>query len=421
MSKRKILFFCATLFALCLIGSYCIYHRAKLQTTMPVLYITMGEDEAFFEKEFSTASVTIDYPTQLTTENLSMQIRLRGNGSYLVTKKSYKIKLDEKADLLLGASDTSDAAERDWVLIADYFDRSNLRNYYTFLIGDTLDNLAFVPDCMLVEVYLDGAYQGVYLLCEEVEVSDARVDIDDEAETDKGFLVELRSYQKQDYSVTIETDDDTMLYDIRSQIDTEADVERIEALLQAAQDAIESGDQAAIAAVIDLDSCVDMYLLQEFVMNLDVGFGSFYLYCEAGEDILRFGPPWDFDRTMGMDIRTFEGSYMGLYVGASEITIDQQHPWYILLMQQEWFQDLVRARWNETKDGIYAGIDTIEYEATRYKTQLQANYQLWRVDLGEYISCTTYAGGSHSEDTDFLLWWLRSRYDWLDDYFNNVM
>ncbi len=387
---------------------------------MPAVYIALTQDEALEEKEYSEASITIDYPRQQTAENLTMQIRERGNGSYGMTKASYKIKLDEKADLLLGASEDSDAAARDWVLLAEYFDRSTLRNYYAFMIAANFENLGFTSSCTLVEVYFNGEYQGVYLLCEQVEVDEARVDIDDTTETDKGFLVELRTFQKQDYAVTIMCDDDDMVYDIRSQIDSQADVDRVQSVLQAAQDAIQTGDQETIAAVIDIDSCVDMYILQEYLMNLDVGWGSFYLYCEAGEEKLYFGPPWDFDRTAGMDIRLNEGSYEGLYVGASEQTFVQQHPWYQALMQEEWFQALVRERWNEKKDMLLASIDTLELDAARYSTQLWSNYQLWRVERGEYIDCTAYAS-SFDDDIAYLIDWLRNRYVWLDDYFNNVM
>ncbi len=420
MQKKKQIFLGITFLLVCIIGLYSIYLEIKVNCSMPVLYITLTQDEALEKKEYSEASITIDYPRQLTAENLTMQIRERGNGSYGLQKAAYKIKLDEKADLLLGASADSDEAARDWVLLAEYFDRSTLRNYYAFMIAENFENLDFISSCMLVEVYFNGEYQGVYLLCEQVEVDEARVDIDDTTETDKGFLVELRTYQKQDYAVTIMYDDDEMVYDIRSQIDSQDDVDRVQSVMQAAQDAIETGDQETIAAVIDIDSCVDMYILQEYLMNIDVGWGSFYMYCEAGEEKLYFGSPWDFDRCAGMDSRLNEGSYEGLYVGASEQTFVQQHPWYQALMQEEWFQALVRERWNEKKDMLLASIDTLELDAARYSTQLWSNYQLWRVERGEYIDCTAYAG-SFDEDIAYLIDWLHNRYAWLDDYFNNVM
>lgn len=427
MKAKKIVVFMLALCVVCAILSPAYGQTPIDETQMPVIEITLAQDAAFEEKEYLQAQVSItDFSLAVSTE-VSASVRQRGNGTMSYDKKSYKIKLDEKADLFLGASETSSEAARDWVLLAEYYDRSNLRNYYTFLAASMLDGLNYVTECMFVKVYLNGEYQGVYLLCEEVEVNEARVDVDDKTTSEKGFLIELvqSNTAKQEYTLSVYHEDTLLFYDVRSNIDTDVeqsaeDYWRIYDVLEKAETALASGDQAEIAAVIDLDSCVDMYLLQEFMMNIDVGWGSFYLYCEAGEDVVYFSPPWDFDHAAGIDVRLMEASYEGLYVGSVEAHQMQSNLWYEDLMQQEWFQELVKARWNEQKEVFVQGVAEIRTVAQTYDAQFTKNYNMWHT-VEEPLYMWPDYGSTYQEDADYLYDWLENRYDWLDDYFNNVM
>ena len=71
-------------------------------------------------------------------------------------------------------------------ILANHGDQSLLRNYYAF-------NLAYKAGIgyksTLIEVYLNGKYNGVYLLTSKVEESRLNVD-----EKDGGFLIELDEY-----------------------------------------------------------------------------------------------------------------------------------------------------------------------------------------------------------------------------------
>lgn len=416
--------------ALCVVCAiiYPAYGQTPMdETQMPVIEITLAPDAEFEEKEYLQAQVSLtDFSLAVSTE-VSASIRQRGNGTMSYDKKSYKIKLDEKADLFLGASETSSEAARDWVLLAEYYDRSNLRNYYTFLAASMLDGLNYVTECMFVKVYLNGEYQGVYLLCEEVEVNEARVDVDDKTTSEKGFLIELvqSNTAKQEYTLSVYHQDTLLFYDVRSNIDADVvqsaeDYWRIYDVLEKAEAALASGEQEEIAAVIDLDSCVDMYLLQEFMLNIDAGWGSFYMYCEAGEEKLYFSPPWDFDHAAGMDIRLFDGSYEGVYLGNADVDMMQSNLWYERLMELEWFQELVEARWNETKDVFLIALEQTEQLAEYYDVAFQENYDLWRTDDYPYIVDWTYIGQTYAEDAAYLFDWLASRYIWMDDYINQT-
>ena len=99
------------------------------------------------------------------------EIRGRGNTSWGFPKKSYKLKLDKKTNLCgMGKN-------KHWALISCYWDESFLRNKMSYdLSGEMGLNYA---SSVWVDVYLNGNYHGVYLLCEHIRVDDDRVEIYD--------------------------------------------------------------------------------------------------------------------------------------------------------------------------------------------------------------------------------------------------
>ncbi|MBQ9129568.1 MAG: CotH kinase family protein, partial [Clostridia bacterium] len=60
-------------------------------------------------------------------------------------------------------------ADKDWLLISTYTDKSFLRNYSMFRLAQMLDGFEWAPACRFVEVYLNNDYKGVYLLTEQIE------------------------------------------------------------------------------------------------------------------------------------------------------------------------------------------------------------------------------------------------------------
>ena len=104
------------------------------------------------------------------------QIKGRGNSTWKGAKKPYQIKLDKKADLL--SSGDAANSNKTWVLLANYFDPSLLRNSLAFDLAGAMQMdpaLQYRP----VSLYYDGEYRGAYQLSEKVEIASGRVDITD--------------------------------------------------------------------------------------------------------------------------------------------------------------------------------------------------------------------------------------------------
>ena len=395
---------------------------ATLDST-PVIYINTDDNAKIPEnKEAINCSVTLESKeTQECAENLRATVRCRGNGSMTVGKRTgkfpYKLKFNKKINLFgLG-----DGQAKDWILLAHVGDQTMLRNYAAKLLGDKLDGIPYSPNSKLVNVYLNGDYIGVYELTEQIEVNEYRVNIND---THTGpandFLVELDAYAKKpeegDLSVVV----GEQYYTVKSDVYNDEQLSYIKYCLMQVENAILSGDKDALSELVDMDSLIDMYLLQEFAKNIDVGYSSFYMY-KTVDGKLFFAPPWDFDLAFGNDARLDDGAFEELYVGTGRPDFRQNHKWYIALFQNDWFVKMAAERWNEITDTIIPEvINEISTVAKTMEKDMEYNYDRWKF-LGkkqQQEPDAIVALHTYKKHTDHLIRWMENRKDWLDIAFS---
>lgn len=265
-------------------------------------------------------------------------IKGRGNATWNMDKKPYNIKLDESADLLgMGSA-------KGWCLLANYGDTSLLRNHVIYNLAEEA-GIEFTMDSRSIDLYLNGTYNGTYLMTEKIEIGKNRVNITDmEKATEKVNSADLDSYPAGGKSwyqnggrkwVSIPNDpaDITGGYLIEIELDeryaaeacgfvttrgqavtmkapefvSKNQIDYIADLYQKMEDAIYSGtgynaEGKHFSEYIDEESIAKMYLLQEYSMNLDTGITSFYLYKDSdatGDGKFHMAPVWDFDMSTG--------------------------------------------------------------------------------------------------------------------------
>ncbi len=351
-------------------------------------------------------------------ENLGGKLRGRGNATWKMEKKSYRLKLGSKKNLLgLGNGEA-----KDWILLANHCDQTLLRNYIAFYLASQLDGIEFSPSGRFVDVMINGEYKGVYLLCEQIEVQQSRVDIEVDPEVlDTGYLIELDQYADDDEGnkegVTYFVSEGQM-YTVKSDATTEQ-IEYIKSYITNVDQAVKRGNRKEIEALIDLDSCVDMYLLEEYMLNIDVGWSSFFMYKKPGGK-LYFGPPWDFDLAAGNDRRLWSGASEGIYVAdGGGLDLTQEHKWFIALMKQGWFRDLVYDRWTEKKECFEEISSVAEKTANSMKTAIERNFEKWNI-FGQRINQepdVVVFLSNYRQHSKHLYKWLSDRYTWLDNYY----
>lgn len=312
------------------------------------------------------------------------EIHCRGNSSFEDTdKKSYTIKLEQKTDLFgMGSA-------KKWILIANAFDNTLLRNTTAFAIAKLL-NLAYTPDAQYVDVYANGNFLGNYLLTEKIEVGKNRVsvrDLEEEVKTlndnmpldSMEFFMEPqgRLFSTKGYRIPEEPDNISGGYllelDSSDRYGLEASgfltsrmqpvvfaspkyasyeqVSYIANRYQDFEDAIFSEDGyspytgAAYSDYIDMDSFARKYLLEEFVKNLDASFTSQYLYKydDSISDKFFAGPCWDYDKSIAASGITESGidlhDPVGLYAASQEKDSDI---WYALYQHEDFRKEVAK-------------------------------------------------------------------------------
>lgn len=347
---------------------------------------------------------------------VSAGIRGRGNATWTHEKLSYRIRFAHKQQPLgLGS-----APDRTWVLMANHCDQSLLRNALAIDLAGRLEGIDFNSSAAHVELYLNGEYRGVYLLVEQIQVDAARVDIGEEEPgydpmaDDAGFLVELDSYSEPPYEFRI----DDKRYQVKSEVRTDAQFDFIRNYISETDAAIRAGNREEIAALVDLDSFIDGYLLEEYFKNIDVGWSSFYMYKKPGGKLI-LGPFWDFDLAAGNDHRLDNGSPDGLYVGRYRRGFDQYHPWFTALTKQAWFREAAIARWQEIRPHIEENLAYLDSITAAAPQAFARNFEKWDI-FGQRINQEPehiMALDSWEEHTAELRAWLVSRAAWLDDCF----
>lgn len=279
-----------------------------------------------------------------------IQIKGRGNTTWNAPKKPYKIKLDAKADLFgMGKN-------KHWVLLANYYDKSSLRNKLAYDMSGAMG--MDYQQSVWVDVILNGVCLGVYQLCEHVRVGSTRTNIfdwenaaedaagaiakanglnkeqktelEDQMTTDLSWVTtDTVTYGEATYTVTeyytVPEINGGYLYELDSREDevshfrtTRDRIVNIGApeylntnsemftaaqeYFQAVEDAVYADDfcteyqgkTVRYTDLIDLDSFVIGWLVNDIFGNIDFGRKSTFYYKDINGKLF-YGPVWDMD------------------------------------------------------------------------------------------------------------------------------
>ena len=318
---------------------------------------------------YVTGAVSVDSETFGKT-GLTMQIKGRGNSSWEYPKKPYRIKFDERQSIL-GMREA-----RDYVLLAEYNDKSLIRNYLAHYFSTFL-NIGYHLETRFVSLYINGSYRGVYLLTEQIEQDKNRLDIDDSLLADGGFLIELETEERM-YKEGIENIDwftvDNRYFVIKSPSMDELSPMVIETKINFMKgylnNFLASIETDTYDTYIDTDNFIDYFILSELFKQVDVGYSSVFTYKDLNEK-MHMGPVWDFDISSGNG-DYYDSSYSGYWV--------DYNPWFYRLIQQDSFEQKFITRFKALMDEYFDDlIAELEYvSGLLYQPAIQ-NFEKWDI------------------------------------------
>lgn len=399
--------------------------------TLPVISIdTENSQPVTSLTRYVNASVSVsNVYSEYSLEQVSAQIRGRGNGTW-DTKSSdklpYRLKFDSKVHLLgIGKS-----ADRDWALLSNPLDSTQLRNTLALTLARRVFTaIPHSSDFAYANLFLSGEYMGVYLICEQAEISDGRIDVEENSGEDSlsEYLIELDYYATKSSNGYLRNVDYFSLWDkywvIKSDYNNEARCAYVKEKLTLLKNAVESGNEQAVRSMLDMESCVDMYLLHEYTKNTDVGWSSFYMILNE-EGVFEFVWPWDFDLSSGNDSRIDGGSFEGLHAGDYQTLEKQSNPIFYNLMRHDFFVQEAAARWAELSDLAHSVVlETVALYGDRYVFDLSADFA-YNYSYGSYPSFTevsSTARRAYLAATERLCSWFEGRKLWLDSFFADCL
>ena len=387
------------------------------ELNLPILSIITEDSTPIDTKEnyvACTVSVTNADPDH-EFSSAEGKIKLRGNSTAYLPKSPYKLKFDKKVDLF------GNGSAKTWTIIANYVDCSLIRNYIAYSLGSEFDNLNYTTTFKAADVYVNGVYSGVYLICEQIESGSSRVDIDEDyTNPDTGYLIELDDRAPEegiegiDY-FNVDTnnthdfayDGKTMSYAIKSP-DTEDEdfttehVAHIKNYVEQCMSALDSNDFNAVMDLIDVYSFVDGYIIDELMHCADIGISSFYMHKDKGGKICR-GPLWDYDLSTG-NYSNYDAVVNPNYLWAKSANI-----WYNKLLAHEEFVSLVANRLSELEETITKTLADCYSFAMNHKEAFERNFDRWEIlgiQSNAFTPVTIYTIKTWEGHVDYLMNWL---------------
>ncbi len=279
------------------------------------------------------------------TADTSSELKGRGNATWSYYKKPYQIKLSSKAALL-----GMDKAKT-WILLANYTDQSALHNALAFKLGEDL-SVPYNIEYNFVNLYIDGEYRGLYMICEKVQIDGNRIDIselekDNEdanpdvefdtlsqktvtsgtvfknsiltsytytvgvkspADITGGYIVELDNIRGSSEPSRFTTKNGNTYVVKSPEFASKEEMEYIAALFADMEEAVysETGYNKKgkhYSEYIDMESFAAVYTVQELLKNWDAYLSSMFFFKDKDEDgataKIFCGPLWDMDNTLG--------------------------------------------------------------------------------------------------------------------------
>ena len=338
----------------------------------------------------------------------TLQAKGRGNSTWGFPKKPYALKLDKKASIL------GMPKHKRWCLLANWVDRTLMRNAVGFEIARQMSSLAYTPRGEFVELFLNGRFEGNYYLCEQIKVDENRVDI---AELDEdatsgvgitgGYILEADDHFDEDFRFVSQRCKMPWQCKDPDEVNPEQ-FAYVQHFVNEMEDALYDDSRFAkrdFDKYLNLETFADWWLVMELTSNIEAqGPKS----CIMHKDIdkadgtlskLCAGPVWDFDYDTFKPERSNEYAIINSF-------------YYQRLFSDSQFRQIVKQRWAALKAmGIASHISQyIDTLRDQLEPSASLNYAMWPPTL--FVNGDTYLG--YHDAVDRLKTAFQRKYAYLD-------
>lgn len=298
----------------------------------------------------------------------NVEIKGRGNFSWILPKKSYQVKLSKKQNVL------GMEKAKTWLLIANYADCSLMRNKLVYDLAKDI-SMPYSQNSEYVDLWIDGEFQGNYLLTEKVQINDNRVELKDT----EGLIVEMDNNYYADELNWFESNISKSHFVLKDSVSDDEGQEgslaensfnKFKNHINKFEEYLYSNnkDWNKISSLINVESFVKYYFIQEFTENADGCRTSMFMYKDGDRDLLHMGPVWDFDLALAnCDKDNWGGNPQVDYIININKNMEYSLNWYAELFKiPEFRQEVIKIYNKELNNTIKNSMQMI----SNYKSEL---------------------------------------------------
>ena len=321
------------------------------------------------------------------SEVLDLTIRGRGNSTWEMPKKGYKIEFIDKQPLL------GMPADRDWALIGNYADKTLMKNQLAFLLSAAL-GAYYSPRSEFAELYLNREYLGVYQITETIKIGKNRIKVPSPSTT---FLVEIDAKPRKDEHVYFTNLGKALNIHYPKELNTLSQdtlisfVNNFESYVQFMQEY----KSLSLDQWININEYILYYWIQEFAKNLDANFYTSVYFTWSTDSRIFMGPVWDFDQAFGGHNATKDTI-------PSEYGIRDRY-WNKYLFEDADFLQKAQEFWESHRQDFMSILDTIDHYRAVLEKPAQNNFKRWDSPYATY-----------DEAVHELRNWVAMRFIWID-------
>ena len=280
-------------------------------------------------------------------------------------------------------------AESDWVLFAPWdFDWALMRNSFIYEVSNESGNYAVRTQFVEVFLNVDGGsvsasdYYGVYVFMEKIKQGSGRVDVVElqesatsEPEISGGYIFKLDKTDPDDQYISAAGKNFTA---VDPNPLPPAQLGWISNHLNQIDALVPNGNYESM---IDVDTFADHHILNVFANNAD-GLRLSTFYHKDRDELLKMGPIWDFDRSMGSenDARAVNPEVWSLATDSKFFFRNGGPLWFSLWSNEPDFWMVWADRWQLMRNGPLSEVAMNE-RIDRYQAELAdaaiRNFERW--------------------------------------------
>jgi len=368
-------------------------------------------------------------------------IEIRGHYSASLPQKPYGIETRDPAGANLNMSPLGMPPENDWVLLANYNDKTFLRNFLAFELSNLMGHYA--PRMRYCEVILNNEYQGIYLFGEKIKRDDGRLNISKLEPFENtgddltgGYIFKNDYYTASDswksnfspankpgaqvYFVYYEPEPDEI---------TAQQKNYLQAFINSLEKTIYSGNYknktSGYSAYLDVGSFADHFIIGEVTRNIDAYKKSRFFYKDADskDPLLHSGPEWDYDwawKNIRENCEHFDktdGSGWAYKVNECNNT-PVAPSWEVRLLQDSAFANHINRRYFSLRESILSEtyiFSIIDSVVSLLNEAQSRHFEKWKI-LGINVGTpeVDYQPTTFEGEIEKFKNWIITRLSWLD-------